>query len=359
MPLRISSGMSKPKVTAVIPCYNVSKACVDVVVATLAHADRVIAVDDGSTDDTLEWLKTTGCEVVHLPTNKGKGVALRHGFEAAIAGQCDYVVTLDGDGQHLPEEIDNLVSAAVETGSDVVVGSRRVSHMPPQRQVGNLLTRWTFRLQTGKKLRDTQTGYRLFTPAALEKIMPGLSWGRYETEMAMLFNAEHFGLKMTTATISTVYIGDNKLTSFRNLPDSMRIFFVVLRYAAAGISSAILEFALFSAMVWLFNFHYVPALLISRAVALVNHYLVSRFFAFRMQKKIHRDEMFRYAVVAGINLAASFAFLHLLISLAGLNAVLSKAVSQTVLFWVTFFLLKQYTFRVSLRAAAAREAIRR
>lgn len=68
---------------------------------------------------------------------------------------------------------------------------------------------------------------------------------------------------------------------------------------------------------------------------------------------------FRYAVVAGINLAASFAFLHLMISLAGLNAVLAKVISQAVLFWVTFFLLKQYTFKVSLRARAAREAIRR
>ncbi len=342
--------MDRPKVTAVIPCYNVSQACVDVITRAQAHAGRVIAIDDGSTDDTLDWIKTTGCDVIELPENQGKGVALRHGFEAAIADDCDYVVTLDSDGQHLPEEIDNLVSAAVETGSDVVVGSRRVSEMPPQRQVGNLLTRWTFRLQTGKKLRDTQTGYRLFTPAALKKIMPGLSWGRYETEMAMLFNADHLGLKMTTAPISTVYIGDNKLTSFRSLPDSMRIFVVVLRYAAAGISSAILEFALFSAIVWLFHFHYVPALLISRAVALVNHYLVSRFFAFRVRKKIHRDEMFRYAVVAGVNMAASFAFLYLLINLLGLNVILSKAVSQTVLFWVTFLLLKQYTFKVSLRA---------
>ena len=64
-------------------------------------------------------------------------------------------------------------------------------------------------------------------------------------------------------------------------------------------------------------------------------------------------------MVAGVNLAASFAFLHLMIGLLGLNVVLSKAVSQTVLFWVTFFLLKQYTFKVSLRAQAAREAIRR
>lgn len=346
--------MDKPKVTAVIPCYNVSQACVDVITRAQAHADRVIAIDDGSDDDTLEWIKTTGCEVIVLPENQGKGVALRHGFEAAIADDCDYVVTLDSDGQHLPEEIDNLVSAAVETGSDVVVGARRVSEMPPQRQVGNLLTRWIFRLQTGKKLRDTQTGYRLFTPSALRKMMPAMSWGRYETEMAMLFNADHLGLKMTTAPISTVYIGDNKLSSFRNLPDSIRIFFVVLRYAAAGISSAILEFALFSAAVWLFHVNYIPALLISRAVALVNHYLVSRFFAFRVRKKIHRDEMFRYAVVAGINLAASFAFLHLMITLAGLNIILAKAISQTVLFWVTFFMLKQYAFRVSLRAQPAR-----
>ncbi len=340
--------MNDPKVTAIIPCYNTSRACIDVVRRAFAHADRVIAVDDGSTDDTLEALRETGCEIVQLPVNQGKGVALRHGFEAALAGDCDYVVTLDGDGQHLPEEIDGLVARAEETGADLVVGVRRIAKMPVRSQFGNLWTRWLYRAQTGTKLPDTQSGYRVLRAAALRRLMDRVRWARFETEMDMLFKARRLGMQVATAPISTVYIDANRLTKFRTLTDSMRVFFVVLRYAAAGVSAAVLEFVLFSMMVLGHPERYLWALPIARAVSLVTHYLMSRFFAFRVGRRIGPAELGSYALVAALNLAGSYAFLYVLITLGGLNAILSKAISQTILFVLTFVLLQRFTFRVRL-----------
>ena len=340
--------MKDRKVVAVIPCYNTSRACIDVVRRARDHADRVIAVDDGSTDDTLEALRETACEIVRLGVNRGKGVALRHGFEAALAGECDYVVTLDGDGQHRPEEIDALIARAVETGSDVVVGVRSVAEMPVRSQFGNLWTRWLYRAQTGDSLRDTQSGYRAFRASALRELMDQVHWARFDTEMDMLYKAQRRGLQVATAPVSTLYIDDNRLTTFRNLTDSMRVFFVVIRYAAAGVSAALVEFVMFSAMVWGHPQRYVWALLISRAVSLITHYFLARFFAFRVGRRIGRRELASYAAVAGVNLAASFGFLHLLISVLALNAILSKAVSQCILFVLTFILLQKFTFRVRL-----------
>lgn len=340
--------MKNRKVTAVIPCFNTSRACIDVIERARGRVDRVIAVDDGSTDDTLDALRETGCEIVQLPVNQGKGVALRHGFEAALSGECDYIVTLDGDGQHLPEEIDGLVARADQTGADIVVGVRRISEMPLRSQFGNLWTKWLYRAQTGTSLPDTQSGYRVFTSAAVRALMGKVRWARFDTEMDMLLAARRGGLRTATAPISTVYIDQNRLTKFRTLTDSMRVFFVIVRYAAGGVAAAITEFVLFSAIVWGHRQRYLWALLVSRAVALVTHYFLSRFFAFRLGRRIGPRELTSYALVAATNLGASYGFLYLLISVSGLNAILSKAVSQSILFVLTFVLLQKFTFRVRL-----------
>jgi len=337
--------MGEQKVTAVVPCYNVSRACLDVIEGARGRVDRVIAVDDGSTDDTLACLRGSGCEVIHLPVNRGKGVALRHGFEAALAGGCDFVVTLDGDGQHRPEEIDALVDRAVADGSDLVVGVRRIEEMPVRSQLGNLWTKWFYRAQTGRPLPDTQSGFRLFRASALRGLMGQISWGRFEAEMDMLFRFHGSGLRVTTAPISTVYFDENRLTTFRTLTDSMRVFFVVARYAAAGISSALLEFALFGALVWSDPGRYAWALLAARAAALVNHYLVSRFFVFRLRRRVTLGEAAKYACVAALNLAASYGLLWLMIGRLGMHAILSKAISQSILFVITFVLLQKFAFR--------------
>ena len=338
--------MKSHRLVAVIPCYNTSRACIDVVRRTRGRVDRVIAVDDGSTDDTLEALRETGCEIVQLPVNQGKGVALRHGFEAALAGEADYVVTLDGDGQHLPEEIDGLVAEAVRGDSDVVVGVRRISKMPVRSQFGNLWTKWLYRAQTGTTLPDTQSGFRVFKASAIRALMGRVRWARFDTEMDMLLKARRLGMRQTTAPISTVYIDENRLTKFRTLTDSMRVFFVVVRYAAGGVAAAVLEFVMFSAIVWGHPRRYLWALAVSRAAALVTHDLLSRYFAFRVGRRIGPRELSSYALVAAVNLLASYGLLCLLITILGLNAVLSKAISQSILFVLTFVLLQRFTFRV-------------
>ena len=119
------------RIAVVIPCYNTTSRCADVVARTMPFADAIVAVDDGSIDDTAEHLRASGCLVLQLPVNSGKGAALAAGFREVLKGsagplgaRADYVVTIDGDGQHDPADIPRLVDCARRSGADLVLGMR-------------------------------------------------------------------------------------------------------------------------------------------------------------------------------------------------------------------------------------------
>ncbi len=106
---RTSGPGEGPRIAVVIPCYNTSGSCAPVIAAARAVADAVIVIDDGSTDDTFQYIAASGCEWLRFPQNQGKGVALRAGMAEVVEGSAgrlgqdfDYLITLDGDGQHEP-----------------------------------------------------------------------------------------------------------------------------------------------------------------------------------------------------------------------------------------------------------------
>ena len=121
--------MPAPRIAVVVPCYNTSSRCADVIARSAPFADTIVAVDDGSTDDPADCLRASRCRVLHLPVNAGKGAALAAGFrellkDAGDGSGADYVITIDGDGQHDPADIPRLVERAGRDGADLVLGSR-------------------------------------------------------------------------------------------------------------------------------------------------------------------------------------------------------------------------------------------
>ncbi len=198
-------------VVAVIPAYNEERFIASVVISALQYADRIIVVDDGSADGTAMIARMAGAEVVQRAENGGKGQALNAGFERALDFAPDAIVTLDGDAQHDPAEIPNLVSPILAGDADVVIGSRFLgtrSRIPRWRQVGqHTLTAITNRT-SGMVTTDSQSGYRAFNTVALTSLHFETAGLAMESEMQFILRRSR--LRVSEVPISVQYRDGNK-----------------------------------------------------------------------------------------------------------------------------------------------------
>lgn len=214
---------------AVIPTYNNVRTVADIVRRTLAVCSDVIVVNDGSTDDTLQELQPFGdtIRIITYSRNRGKGYALRRGLEAARKAGFDYAVTIDSDGQHSPEEIPTLTAATqtIKHSSNqaiLVVGSRNLQAdgMPAGNTLANRFSNFWFRLQTGLRLPDTQTGFRVYPLHNLPCL--SLLTYRYESELELLVFSAWRGVRIVPVPVSVSYPAD-RVSHFRPFRDFFRI----------------------------------------------------------------------------------------------------------------------------------------
>lgn len=224
------------KAVALIPCYNVAGLCTEVIRKTLAMADHVIVIDDGSTDGTggiVNGLLAKYGSRLHLISrsiNEGKGSALLVGMQYALEHfQFSALITIDGDGQHRPEDISKAEKAILQ-GKDFVIGQRNFSGMPLRSRFGNSITSGIFRKLYPKCPTDTQSGFRAFSSKFVHEIVTFMHRGRYETELYTLLFALYLGLEVGVFQIETIYIDENRSSHFRPVMDSVRIVFSLLRW---------------------------------------------------------------------------------------------------------------------------------
>lgn len=198
-------------VVAVIPAFNEERFISSVVIQTRHYATHVVVVDDGSADRTAELARLAGAYVVHQGQNQGKAAALNAGFKAALHYQPDAIVCLDGDAQHEPSEIPEVVQPVLDKQADVVIGSRflaKKSDIPAWRQVGQHTLTQVTNVASGVRTTDSQSGYRAFSPKAA-KVLDFRSGGlSVESEMQFLF--EPAGLNVVEVPISVSYKDGNK-----------------------------------------------------------------------------------------------------------------------------------------------------
>lgn len=159
-------------VIAVIPAYNEAERIGSVVKGAMQYVGRVVVVDDGSTDATGERARGAGAFVVHHIQNQGAGAATMTGIEAARALGATIVVTLDADGQHDPREIPLLLAPVRKGESDIVFANRfgRKNHIPWVRRLFNTIGNMVTLLATGTWVSDSQCGFKVFGPKAVEQI---------------------------------------------------------------------------------------------------------------------------------------------------------------------------------------------
>ncbi len=186
---------SKPRVVVVIPAYNEERFIGSVVLKARQFVETVIVVDDGSSDSTREIAAAAGAVVVAHDQNSGKGRALNTGFSRARDFDPEVVVTLDGDWQHMPEQIDQIAAPILSGDADIVVGSRYLSSesvVPPARVLGH----WGFNALTnilsGVTLTDSQSGYRAFSPRAVAELSFSSRSFSVESEMQFLAHTHEY-----------------------------------------------------------------------------------------------------------------------------------------------------------------------
>jgi glycosyltransferase involved in cell wall biosynthesis len=198
-------------VCAVIPFYNEKNTLGKVIEETSKYVQHIFAVNDGSDDyEYQEERKNPDVSFVELGKNFGKGKALREGFSAAITLDFETVITLDADLQHNPEFIPKLIAGLKDY--DIVVGNRlkNLTSMPLQRRMSNKLTSFFLTKKTGKKILDSQCGFRAYSAKVLKEVQT--IYNGFEAESEILVKAARKGFKIGFVDVPTIYgIGKSKM----------------------------------------------------------------------------------------------------------------------------------------------------
>jgi glycosyltransferase involved in cell wall biosynthesis len=217
------------KTAAIIPAYHQEQHISDVVRRTRRQLDHVLVVDDGSSDNTARCAREAGAEVIVHSQNRGKGEAIKTGLRHWLDRQFIYVIILDADGQHLPEEIDRFIAALAQAGDrSLFLGNRmnNLTGMPFVRRVVNRYMSNRISRICRQEIPDTQCGFRMLDRQLIPELLEGGTRFDYETEMLII--ASRKGYRIESVPITTVY--SDEVSSIHPARDAIRFFKLMRRY---------------------------------------------------------------------------------------------------------------------------------
>ncbi|GAB0156374.1 DUF2062 domain-containing protein [Chryseobacterium sp. Alg-005] len=220
----VQNAISEKKISVLIPTYNNEKTLQRVIDGVLDYTGNIIVINDGSTDSTAEILSTyPQITVISLPENKGKGHGLKTGFRKAKKLGYDYAITIDSDGQHYPDDIPVFVEALLQEKEDVLlIGNRNMSQdgIPKKSSFGNRFSNFWFWFETGIKLEDTQSGYRLYP---LHRIPKKYFTPKFEFEIEIIVRTAWRHVPVKNVPVKVLYDPAERVSHFRPFKDFTRI----------------------------------------------------------------------------------------------------------------------------------------
>jgi len=194
-----------PRILIIIPAFRAASFLAELIgrIEEAAPDADILVINDGSPDDTTEILEKLNVNHLVNDRNRGKGYALRRGFDFAVAENYDYALTIDADLQHRPEEIRRFTESPFLC--DIMIGTRRMDarQMPFNRRLVNNLTSLIVSIFSGRRIRDSQSGYRMISTGVIKRLHPKSR--RYDYETEMLFQAGLLDVAIAEVPVSTVY----------------------------------------------------------------------------------------------------------------------------------------------------------
>ena len=218
------------KAVVVIPAYNEAATIRELAEAALKIVPDVVVVDDGSTDNTAERLQGLPVVVLRNERNCGKAASLWKGFEHALARGAQFVVTLDGDGQHRPEDMPRLLNMAERSPQSIIIGARLhdKKNFPARRYYANQFARFWISWAAGYPIADTQSGFRVYPASLFTKFTRrDIAWNGFVFESEVLIAAGETGVRSIAVAIPGIYPKQARPSHFRPVIEIARIVVMV------------------------------------------------------------------------------------------------------------------------------------
>ncbi|MCM8710096.1 bifunctional glycosyltransferase family 2/GtrA family protein [Clostridium sp. SYSU_GA19001] len=336
--------------TILIPAYEPDNKLIKLINELREVCDyNIVIVDDGSGisfKNIFELAAQNGCTVLTHETNRGKGRALKTGFNYIRENkEAEGVVTADCDGQHLPKDIVKIAQSIKEHRDCIVLGTRRfIGKVPFRSRFGNSITRAVFSFASGSRVYDTQTGLRGFSTDMLKWLceVPG---ERFEYEMNMLLEAVPAGYGFYEADINTVYLEKNKSSHFHPLKDSLRVYKPILRFSMSSILSALLDFTLLS-VIQFFTSNLFLAVVGARVCSALFNYTLNRLYVFSKFKGASVKKSFpKYFLLAAFIMLANYSVIDIYYSIIGFSLFFAKIFTEVTIFLFSFWSQRKFVFR--------------
>lgn len=336
-------------IAVIIPAFEPGQALLSLVASlTEGGFAGIIIIDDGSGPQYQPCFdnvgRLAGVKVLQHAVNLGKGAALKTGINyvlCAVPG-CIGVVTADADGQHAPEDIVRVAERLRQKPDTLVLGVRQFGHGIPWRsRIGNSLTRVLVRFLLGQRLSDTQTGLRGIPRLLLPHLLPIASSG-YDFELDMLITSKHRSCPVVEQNIQTIYEDGNKSSHFNPVLDSMRIYFVLLRFTLLSMMTAIVDNLVFFAA-FLSTANILESQLLGRLVAVCFNYLAVRKTVFLSGER-HQTALPKYLSLVFCNGLVSYGLITVLSGRLGLRVMWAKIMAESLLFIASFTIQRDFIF---------------
>lgn len=211
----------------IIPVHNEAMTIGPIVQEIKAKGLDCVVIDDGSSDKTKDLAEREGAYVISHPTNYGKGTSLNDGFRYILYRNYDYAITMDGDGQHNPDEIKNFLKTAEGSEAKIILGNRMLDPkgMPLIRRLTNRFMSLLISLISRQNLPDSQCGFRLIKSDIFKTIT--LNTTKFEIESEVLIKAARAGFKIESIPIKSIYKGEK--SQIHPIADTLRFIVFILR----------------------------------------------------------------------------------------------------------------------------------
>ncbi len=338
----------------IIPAYEPDGKLITLLKEIKANTGfSAIVINDGSSSGLTDLFKEAEkyAAVLHHSVNKGKGAAIKTGLSYIKDNfSADTVViTMDADGQHKVTDAIRVYKTAAQNSESLVIGSRIFSGKVPLRsRFGNSVTRFVYRIVTGIKVKDTQTGLRAFN-AALIPFMLDVKGSRYEYEMNVLLECSRQKIDIRQVQIETVYINDNQSSHFNTVKDSCRIYKEIVKFCASSLIAFCTDYGIYSLMIYLTgDLAVAQSLIISSIIARIIsssiNFYINRRYVFKSKESLFISALKYFALVGVILLVNTF-LLRILVENFGIDKYLSKLIVETALFIISWLVQRLFVFK--------------